>query len=152
MTIKDDYIESSNAIQKDYHETAKNSGFWDVQSAKDWMFKEFNEGMGFGPAEQSYTYKEMIRAYEAGQKNPPPNIPEKLMLIVSEIAEAMEAYRNGDLMSEKIPKFKNFIEELGDADIRMKDLCEYLEQSQAEAEIAKSEYNKTRPYKHGKKT
>lgn len=93
----------------------------------------------------------MKRAYEEGQQNPLPNIAEKLMLIVSEVAEAMEAIRNNDAQSDKIKEFKGIEEELGDVQIRIKDLAKYLKLRVAEAEIAKSEYNKTRPHKHGGK-
>jgi len=70
------------------------------------------------------------------------NIGEALMLVVTEIAEAMEGYRHQDQ--------DNFREELADAFIRLLDLCGGLG-IDIEAEIAKKyEVNKSRPYKHGK--
>ncbi len=70
------------------------------------------------------------------------NIGEALMLIVSELAEAMEAHRKEDQ--------DNFKEELADTFIRLLDLCGGLN-IDIEGEIAKkSEKNKARPYKHGK--
>ena len=70
------------------------------------------------------------------------NVGEALMLIVTELAEAMEGYRKQD--------HDNFREELADAYIRLFDLCGGLG-IDIEKEIAtKSEKNKARPYKHGK--
>lgn len=70
------------------------------------------------------------------------NIGEALMLIVTELAEAMEAHRKQD--------DPNFKEELADAFIRLLDLCGGL-QIDIEDEIdKKSQKNKNRPYKHGK--
>lgn len=70
------------------------------------------------------------------------NVGEALMLIVTELAEAMEGYRKQD--------HENFREELADAFIRLFDLCGGLG-IDIQAEITKkSEKNKARPYKHGK--
>ena len=70
------------------------------------------------------------------------NMGEALMLIVTELAEAMEAHRKQDEA--------NFKEELADTFIRLFDLCGGLG-IDIEKEIReKSEKNKARPYKHGK--
>ena len=70
------------------------------------------------------------------------NIGEALMLIVTELAEAMEAHRHQDQ--------ENFKEEIADTFIRLFDLCGGL-QIDIQKEIEKkSEKNKNRPYKHGK--
>lgn len=70
------------------------------------------------------------------------NIGEALMLMVTELAEAMEAHRKQD--------DENFREELADTFIRLFDLCGGLN-IDIEAEIDKKcQKNKTRPYKHGK--
>jgi len=70
------------------------------------------------------------------------NTGEALMLIVTELAEAMEAHRKQDQ--------DNFREELADTFIRLFDLCGGMG-IDIQAEIAKKcEKNKTRPYKHGK--
>jgi NTP pyrophosphatase (non-canonical NTP hydrolase) len=70
------------------------------------------------------------------------NIGEALMLIVTEIAEAMEAYRKEDQ--------ENFREELADTFIRLLDLCGGLGIDIEEEIDKKSTHNKKRPYKHGK--
>lgn len=50
------------------------------------------------------------------------NVPEKLMLIVSELGEAMEGHRK-DLMDDKLPHRKMLEVELADAVIRIFDLA-----------------------------
>ncbi|MBF0388110.1 MAG: nucleotide pyrophosphohydrolase [Candidatus Omnitrophica bacterium] len=70
------------------------------------------------------------------------NVGEALMLVVTELAEAMEAHRKQDAA--------NFKEELADTLIRLFDLCGGMG-IDIEAEIIKKcEKNKARPYKHGK--
>ena len=94
------------------------------------------------------------------------NVPEKLMLIVTELAEAMEMYRKiklggyslrVSLEPHPILPLKNqeeliskFSEELADVQIRLLDLTAALGIDLEKAILEKHEYNKTRPYKHGK--
>ncbi len=70
------------------------------------------------------------------------NIGEALMLIVTELAEAMEAHRISDQA--------NFKEELADSFIRLMDLCGGLKIDIEEEIYQKSLKNKNRPHKHGK--
>ena len=70
------------------------------------------------------------------------NIGEALMLIVTELAEAMEAHRVQDKA--------NFNEELADTFIRLLDLCGGLKIDIEEEINKKYLKNKSRPYKHGK--
>ena len=65
------------------------------------------------------------------------NVGEALMLIVTELAEAMEAHRKQD--------DANFREELADTFIRLFDLCEGLGVDIQGEIIKKSEANKNRP-------
>lgn len=81
-------------------------------------------------------------ALEKGFWDEKRNIGEALMLIVTELAEAMEAYRKEDQ--------DNFKEELADTFIRLFDLCGGLKIDIEEEIARKSEKNKARPYKHGK--
>ena len=89
-------------------------------------------------------------------------VPEKLMLIVSELSEALEHYRNGnnqqplnvifaDLTSPSRSKPDGFAIELADAIIRIGDLCGQLNIDLEEAVRIKMVYNATRPFKHGGK-
>lgn len=94
------------------------------------------------------------------------NIGELLMLIVSELGEALEAHRknkfaNLDDMKMAITEsgwlqlFKHrikdtFEDELADVCIRLFDLCGYLNIDLEKHIELKMQYNETREYKHGK--
>lgn len=71
------------------------------------------------------------------------NIGEKLMLIVSEVAEAMEGDRK-NLMDDKLPHRKMIEVELADALIRIFDLGGFLKMDLAGALIEKLAYNQQR--------
>lgn len=70
------------------------------------------------------------------------NLGEMLMLIVTEIAEAMESYRNRNE--------ENFKEEIADTFIRLFDLCGGLGIDVEKEILKKMQKNWKRPYKHGK--
>ena len=78
-------------------------------------------------------------------------IGEVLMLAVTELAEAMEAYRDGNPSSEKIDGYTKVEEELVDTIIRILDLAGGMEFDIEGALRAKMAYNETRPYRHGNK-
>ena len=78
-------------------------------------------------------------------------VGEVLMLVVTELAEAMEAYRSGNGESEKIPGFTKIEEELADAVIRILDYAGGASLDLEGALQAKMAYNETRPYRHGGK-
>lgn len=71
------------------------------------------------------------------------NIGEKLMLIVSEVAEAMAGDRK-DLMDDKLPHRKMIEVELADALIRIFDLAGFLQLDLAGAIIEKLAFNQQR--------
>lgn len=89
-------------------------------------------------------------------EEPIPSIGEKLLLIVTEITEAAEAYRsNPDILYrfyEDGIKPDGFFVELADAVIRIMDLCEYNKIDLETVIIEKNKYNQTRDWKHGGKT
>jgi len=85
-----------------------------------------------------------------------------LMLTVGELSEAMEADRNGNwcslaimLMTPEAADYKNVKgtveEELADAIIRLLDIAGFYDIDLDWHVKAKMAYNKTRPFKHGKK-
>lgn len=78
------------------------------------------------------------------------NIPEKLMLIVSELGEACEALRNNKRQEGDIWKKDTFEDEIADTFLRLFDLCGYMNIDIDYFIAKKIEYNKSRPYKHGK--
>lgn len=70
-------------------------------------------------------------------------VPTKLMLTVSELAEAMEAHRK-NLPDDKLPQFDGFTVEMADALIRIFDLAGSQKIELGEAAAAKMAFNATR--------
>lgn len=86
-------------------------------------------------------------------------IPEKLALIHSEVSEALECYREKQMVTHiqtcgdsgaKLGKPEGFASELADIVIRVADLCGALGINLEEELRLKMEYNSTRPHMHGK--
>ncbi len=82
------------------------------------------------------------------------NAGEGVALLHSEASELLEALRNGNPPSTKIPGFSLAEEEAADLIIRVGDMKGFFPEGQwriGEAVIAKVAYNAGRPHKHGKK-
>jgi NTP pyrophosphatase (non-canonical NTP hydrolase) len=80
------------------------------------------------------------------------NDDKALLLVHSEISEAVEALRHNNPPSKHIPEFNGVEEELADIVIRV---CNYAYAKKFrldEAVIAKMDFNDTREYQHGGKT
>ena len=90
-------------------------------------------------------------AVEHGWWDRPRPAGEALMLVVTEVAETMEAFRAGNPRSEKIPGFSKVEEELADAVIRILDFAGGRGLDLEGALVAKMRYNESRPYRHGGK-
>lgn len=104
------------------HETAKEKGFWD------------------------HTQKVLQDPVTGDKEFVVENvsiIPEKLMLITSEVAEALEDFRHD--------KMDHIGEELADVVIRVFDLAQYLEVDLGFEIFEKMSANRLRPHMHGKK-
>ena len=85
--------------------------------------------------------------------DPDRNTPELLCLIHSEISEALEAYRDGeiDTVVHDNGKPEGFWVEMADAVIRVMDLAGRFDVDLEHIIALKHEYNKTRPHRHGGK-
>ncbi len=79
------------------------------------------------------------------------NEGELIALMHSELSEALEAIRKGNPPDDKIPEFTGVEAELADVIIRIMDLAAAKGYRVGEAVVAKINYNKNRPYKHGGK-
>jgi len=111
------YFKSMNDRAYEIHEWAKQQGFWDTA----------------------------VLSAPGGAVHNPSLIPEKLALIHTEVSEAMEAHRDGNI------KGKHGIgEELADVIIRTLDLAEYLGVNIEQEVINKHQANQDRPHMHGK--
>lgn len=89
-------------------------------------------------------------ALSKGFNNKKTNELVQIALMHSELGEATEAYRK-DLQDNHIPKFKGLEAELADTVIRIMNMAAAKKLRVAEAIVAKMEYNRGRPYKHGGK-
>lgn len=89
-------------------------------------------------------------ARSKGWWDQPRNTGEAIALMHSELSEALEAVRKGNPQDDKVP-FDALTVELADCVIRIFDYCGGNHLPLVEALIAKHEFNKSRPYKHGKK-
>lgn len=78
------------------------------------------------------------------------NKSEKLMLIVTELAEVCEALRT-DAKDDKLPQYPGEWVEIADAIIRLLDYCAAYKIPIADVLLDKHNFNVSRPYKHGKK-
>lgn len=83
----------------------------------------------------------------------PRNPAEQLMLIVTELAEACEAFRMGNPPCERpgMEQYSHAAEELADVVIRCLQMAGEHNIPLADVVMAKMAFNETRPVKHGKK-
>jgi NTP pyrophosphatase (non-canonical NTP hydrolase) len=150
---------------KEAHDNAVEKGFYDCPECEgDGYFLENNPLADKDDEVKCDTCK-------GSGIDPNKNIGELLMLIVSELGEALEAHRCGRFANKEAledilklinggskmgllahyPQIKDtFEDEIADVLIRLFDLCGYLDLDIEKHIKAKMQYNRTRPHKHGK--
>lgn len=106
---------------------------------------QFLRGMKF-MQEETYELSKSKGFYDG--ENPDER---QLLLVHSEISEAVEALREGNPPSDKNSKFTSEEMELADAVIRLLNYAQHKGYHLGEAIVAKHMINVDRPYKHGKK-
>lgn len=92
------------------------------------------------------------RAKRKGFYDPPPSVESRLCLIHSEVSEALEAFRDGQVKTTYSERGKpeGLPSELADIIIRVCDFAGAIGIDLEQEIRAKSDYNETRPVKHGR--
>lgn len=119
------YLKTMNDRAYEIHEWAKKQGFWD---------------------NARLTYRDPVTGDVECRLTNPSLIPEKLALIHTEVSEAMEAHRDGNVDGKH-----GIAEELADTIIRVLDLAAYLEINIDQEVANKQVANSSRPHMHGRK-
>jgi len=145
-------------LYNEIYETAKKNGFWDEKNLQNGMlfykelplFIEFINKINVLRGDTHLEVSECLeKRIEQIQNDDIPHIFDddiqniKLILILTEVAEAITAFNE-----------ENFQEEIADIFIRLMDLILKLQEEGFDIETAiddKMEKNKSRPYLHGKK-
>jgi NTP pyrophosphatase (non-canonical NTP hydrolase) len=132
-TLEQEVISALGELQREIHKVSTDHGFWEDHRNLNSM--QLRYGNEFSIDKQLPDILLQIS---------------RAMLIVTEISEGVEALRDGDRKDDKLPEFSGFTVELADALIRVFDLAEHFQLPVIEAMLDKIEYNKLRPFKHGK--
>jgi len=136
MRIRDDVMERTRLVM-----------LQEKAEANDQLIRSFAESFAEFQAEIHDLAIE--KGWYDGQSSRSPL--ELLALIVEEFGEAVHAIRDGNPESKKIVGYSCLEEELADIVIRIMDAAEYHKVRLAQAIVAKHEFNKTRPERHGGK-
>ena len=136
------------SLADNIHSWAVEKGFWDQMEEAEYLEgianiidQEFQAGN-----ETPFSPLAVPRLREIAESHRVLFLSTKLMLIVSEAAEALEALRDGDTSNRG-----NFDEELADVVIRVLDTSGYLANNLGQIIIDKMTVNEGRPHRHGRK-
>lgn len=120
----------------------------------EWWYRQKEKDSNFQSFDQAFSFLQKLvheNAKDKGWWDNPRNAGESIALMHSELSEALEALRKGNPDDDKCPEFSNLEIEFADTIIRIMDTAEERGLNISGAILAKHEFNKTRPYKHGKK-
>jgi hypothetical protein len=135
------FIGFFKAMQTDAYEINEAHGFNEpdrlVEEFETWLRK-----LNFSSQERFTPLVGMLRQARQGMK---------LMLITSELSETIEGLRKSNPPDSHIPEFTTEEAEMADAVIRIMNLATEDKCRLAEAIVAKQNYNRNRPFKHGGK-
>lgn len=132
MIVVNGFVEAVRNARDYAHQISKDHGFW-------------NEGEMIADEDKE------ISGWQR-----PWNFAEKIALIHSELSEALEKHRKTlgkglpDVPDEHCSEFGGITIELADAVIRILDLAGKMDLPLGEAILAKMNFNRSRPKKHGK--
>lgn len=127
---------SINNVAIDINGWAKDKGFWESWDDAEWL-DQFDEGVTDEALERFGEIAGRIRTLV---------LASKLMLVSSELGEALETLR--DTGADDLDP--NFREELADAVIRLFDLSGQVNSPVGDEIMKKMKVNETRPHKHGR--
>ena len=124
-------------LARDIHNNADKKGFWD--EAKTTYLQRVEPGNDESPFTGDHGLQKWVDELIVSQK---------LALIHSEVTEALEALRESNPESSKIPGFTCLEEELADVVIRILDLAGWMSLDIGGAIVAKMNHNEGRPHRH----
>ena len=130
------FVEAFNRLQAEVHATANDKGWWEKRDGLEDACAHIEKRVCETPLTDFAETTNQLSC---------------LMLVVSELSEAVEAIRHGNPPDDKIPNFSGAEAECADAIIRLMDLAERSNWNLAEAIVEKTEMNKWRPHMHGGK-
>ncbi len=134
MVNADQIRDALNALQSAIHETAAKKGWWDDHTNLKKLIEKHGNGFNLEPEIADVLFK-----------------TSKSMLAVTEIAEGVEAVRQGDPPDDKCPEFSGQTVEIADDIIRQLDLAARFNLPVVDAIIAKMKFNESRSHMHGGK-
>ncbi len=133
-SVATDWVTTFNLLASEVYQIACEHGWWELP---DWL----KDAAQYAPPE---LFEKILDSVDR-------NDGELIALMHSELSEALEGLRHGNPKSGHIPDYTLVEEELADCIIRIMDMARARNLNVAEALVAKIEYNKARPYKHGGK-
>ena len=127
------FVSQFDRVQRKMYDNSMRKGFHDIDEQID------NLNFEYGVPD------ELVLAIKQAR------VAQRLMLVVSELSEALEAVRNGNPPDNHIPEFSGLEAELADAVIRIQDMAETESARLGRAIVAKAAYNANRQAMHGGK-
>jgi hypothetical protein len=136
-----------NVISAEIHHINVDKGFWGVQKTPEELAAD-HAAMW---SSRAPTLDDLAKFAEAARATAPRATSEIIALMHEELSEALHADRANNPPSSKIPEFSSLEEEYADVFIRLMDACYRKNVRLMQAVRAKLDYNRKRPFKHGRK-